>query len=133
MTKRDSPPLAGTPHRPFAVKLRPLLEALSRQDPPPGRLLLVDDRRAPGPPLLPEGTPPGLDGRVELLRRQDEAAGESDILMVSAQSPMQSIIEALEPEAYDFLTKPLDLDAVANRLSHFFVAPEDVVMKSSQS
>ena len=48
--------------------LRPLLEALSRQDPPPGRLLLVDDRRAPGPPLLPEGTPPGLDGRVELLR-----------------------------------------------------------------
>lgn len=46
-------------------------------------------------------------GRVELLRRHDEGAGDSEILMVSAQSPPQSVVEALEPEAYDFLTKPL--------------------------
>jgi len=54
-------PTAGRP------SLRALLEALARQ-PPPGRLLLVDDRRNPGGPLLPEGPPAGLAGRVEVLR-----------------------------------------------------------------
>ncbi|BBL81205.1 haloacid dehalogenase [Rubrobacter xylanophilus] len=49
-------PTAGRP------SLRTLLEALSHQ-PPPGRLIVVDDRREPtGPPL------PGLAGRVEVLR-----------------------------------------------------------------
>jgi hypothetical protein len=46
-----------------------LLRALAAGDgPPPGRILLVDDRRSPDGPLLAEGFPAGLEGRIEVLR-----------------------------------------------------------------
>jgi HAD superfamily hydrolase (TIGR01662 family) len=47
--------------------LRVLLDALVT-DPPPGEVLLVDDRREPEGPLLPDGPPPELAGRVRVLR-----------------------------------------------------------------
>lgn len=48
--------------------LRTLLEALATGSGPlPGRILLVDDRSAPDGPLLPEGPPRRLAGRVEVL------------------------------------------------------------------
>jgi hypothetical protein len=39
----------------------------------PGRVLLVDDRRKPKDPLLPDGLPPRLADRVGVLR--DRASG----------------------------------------------------------
>jgi histidinol-phosphate phosphatase family protein len=49
--------------------LRELLDALSASvGPLPGRVLLVDDRRKPEGPLLPDGPPSRLTTRVEVLR-----------------------------------------------------------------
>jgi HAD superfamily hydrolase (TIGR01662 family) len=49
--------------------LRELLAALAAGSGPlPGRILLVDDRREPEWPLLPEGPPPRLEKRIEVLR-----------------------------------------------------------------
>ncbi|MDP8948723.1 MAG: glycosyltransferase, partial [Actinomycetota bacterium] len=56
-------PTSGRP------SLRALLDALAAGSGPlPGKILLVDDRPAPEAPLLPEGPPPRLAGRVEALR-----------------------------------------------------------------
>ncbi len=53
-------------------------------------------------------------GRVELFRRHsEEDEGDSEVLVVSAGSQYQGIAEALEPEAYDFLTKPLSSKELA--------------------
>jgi hypothetical protein len=49
--------------------LRRLLEALAAGSGPlPGRILLVDDRRSPDGPLLPDGPPSRIADRVEVLR-----------------------------------------------------------------
>jgi DNA-binding NtrC family response regulator len=53
-------------------------------------------------------------GRAEVYRsRGHEDGSEAQILMITAQSEFQSIAEALEPEAFDFLTKPLDPEELA--------------------
>jgi histidinol-phosphate phosphatase family protein len=49
--------------------LATLLTALATADGPlPGEIILVDDRRAPATPLLPEGAPARLASRVRVLR-----------------------------------------------------------------
>jgi histidinol-phosphate phosphatase family protein len=56
-------PTAGRP------ALEELLEALAASTGPlPANVLLVDDRREPGCPLLVDGPPPRLAGRVKVLR-----------------------------------------------------------------
>lgn len=63
-------------------------------------------------------------GRVERYSHQnEEEGGDSDVLIVTSHAELQSIAEALEPEAYDFLTKPLDAAALARLVAEIDRAP----------
>ncbi|MCB1032316.1 MAG: sigma-54-dependent Fis family transcriptional regulator, partial [Acidobacteria bacterium] len=63
-------------------------------------------------------------GRVERYSRQNDGEdGDSEVLIVTAHSELQSIAEALEPEAYDFLTKPLSAAELAKLVEEVEAAP----------
>jgi len=55
---------------------------------------------------------PGMDG-MEVLRRIGEMDGsEVDVIMVTAVNTMKTAIEAMKLGAYDYITKPFDVDEV---------------------
>ena len=54
---------------------------------------------------------PGLDG-VEVLRRIKEINQASSVIMMTAYGAMDTVVEAMKLRAYDYLTKPLDLEKV---------------------
>ena len=63
-------------------------------------------------------------GRVERYSRQNEDEdSDSEVLLVTAHSDLHSIAEALEPEAYDFLTKPLSASELAKMVADADSAP----------
>lgn len=97
---------------------RPRRILLEKAVPPTGRLLVAVKRgeeamALPNEPAYDQAVQeidvPGL-GRVELQRRGD---GDSEILLVSDQSLPEVLTEVLEPEAYDFLTKPMRVEELA--------------------
>lgn len=53
---------------------------------------------------------PGMDG-LELLARLKESV-DADVVVITAYEGMQSAVAAMRAGAYDYLTKPLDLDRV---------------------
>jgi len=53
---------------------------------------------------------PGMDG-LELLRRVREAS-DTQVVVITAFEGMKSAITAMREGAYDYLTKPLDLDHI---------------------
>ena len=53
---------------------------------------------------------PGMDG-LELLRRIREV-GDTQVVVITAFEGMKSAIIAMREGAYDYLTKPLDLDHI---------------------
>jgi len=53
---------------------------------------------------------PGMDG-LELLRRIREA-GDAEVVVITAYEGMRSAVTAMREGAYDYLTKPLDLDRI---------------------
>jgi DNA-binding NtrC family response regulator len=53
---------------------------------------------------------PGMDG-LELLRRIREA-GDAEVVVITAYEGMRSAVTAMREGAYDYLTKPLDLDQI---------------------
>jgi len=53
---------------------------------------------------------PGMDG-LELLRRIREGS-EADVVVITAHESMESAVAAMKAGAYDYLVKPLDLDAI---------------------
>jgi two-component system response regulator HydG len=53
---------------------------------------------------------PGMDG-LELLRRIREAS-DTQVVVITAYEGMKSAITAMREGAYDYLTKPLDLDHI---------------------
>ena len=53
---------------------------------------------------------PGMDG-LELLRRIREAC-DTQVVVITAYEGMKSAITAMREGAYDYLTKPLDLDHI---------------------
>jgi DNA-binding NtrC family response regulator len=57
---------------------------------------------------------PGMSG-IELLERVRERT-EVPVIVMTAFSDMRSAIDAMRKGAYDYLTKPLDLDALDNVL-----------------
>jgi len=70
--------------------------------------------------LLPEFGPaliiadvrmPGMDG-IELLRRVRSVAEDIDFLIITAHEDMETTVAAMKAGAYDYLVKPLDLDAI---------------------
>ncbi len=54
---------------------------------------------------------PGLDG-MEVLRRHAERLEETPVIVVTALGGSKAAIEAMKLGAYDYLTKPFDLDEV---------------------
>lgn len=54
---------------------------------------------------------PGLDG-LELLSKVREAELTTPIVIITAQNTMANAIEAMKRGAYDYVTKPFDIDEV---------------------
>jgi len=54
---------------------------------------------------------PGMDG-LETLRRLRETSGVTEVVMMTAHASVASAVEAMKGGAFDYLTKPLDLDEV---------------------
>jgi two-component system response regulator AtoC len=52
---------------------------------------------------------PGMDG-VEVLRRMRESSPATEVVMMTAHGSVASAVEAMKLGAFDYLTKPLDLD-----------------------
>jgi len=55
---------------------------------------------------------PGLDG-LEILSRLRERRCDTAIIVITAQNTMANAVEAMKRGAFDYLTKPFDLDEVA--------------------
>lgn len=54
---------------------------------------------------------PDLDG-LEVLRQIKESGQTSSVIMMSAYGAMETVLEAIKRGAYDYLTKPVDLEKV---------------------
>ena len=54
---------------------------------------------------------PGMDG-IELLRRVRAAGDDIDVLIITAYEDMATAVTAMKAGAYDYMVKPLDLDAI---------------------
>ena len=52
---------------------------------------------------------PGLDG-LSVLRKLREVSAGTEVVMMTAHSSVASAVEAMKGGAFDYLTKPLDLD-----------------------
>ena len=76
-----------------------------------GEAALREARRAPPDLVLTDLEMPLLGG-AELCRRLHELDPELPVIVVTAHSVMQSVLDSLRAGAEDYLTKPLDCDAV---------------------
>ncbi len=56
---------------------------------------------------------PGLSG-MDVLRRLHDDFPETSVIMVTAVADMATAIEAMQLGAYDYITKPFDLDDVSH-------------------
>ncbi|MFB0526942.1 MAG: sigma-54-dependent transcriptional regulator [bacterium] len=54
---------------------------------------------------------PGMDG-IEVLRRIEQMRENVDVIMITAVNTMKTAIEAMKLGAYDYITKPFDVDEV---------------------
>ena len=54
---------------------------------------------------------PGMDG-IELLRHVRSVAEDVDFLIITAHENMATAVTAMKAGAYDYMVKPLDLDAI---------------------
>ena len=54
---------------------------------------------------------PGLTG-LELLSRFQEECPQTLVVIMTAESSMKNAVEAMKRGAYDYITKPFDLDAL---------------------
>jgi DNA-binding NtrC family response regulator len=84
-------------------------EAFSVQDP-----VLALDLLATRPfdVVLTDLNMPGMSG-TQLCRRISETAPHVPVVLVTAFGSIDSAVDAMRAGAYDFLTKPFDVDAVA--------------------
>jgi two-component system response regulator HydG len=58
---------------------------------------------------------PGLDG-LALLKLVKENYGSIDVVMMTGQATVSTAVEAMRLGAYDYITKPLELDALTSLL-----------------
>jgi DNA-binding NtrC family response regulator len=54
---------------------------------------------------------PGMDG-METLRRLKETSQETSVIIVTAHGSMDSAVEAIKLGAYDYVTKPFDIEKI---------------------
>lgn len=52
---------------------------------------------------------PGMDG-LEVLRRLREASPATEVVMMTADTSAESAVQAMRLGAFDYMTKPLDLN-----------------------
>lgn len=55
---------------------------------------------------------PGIDG-IEVLKRMDHLTKEVVVIVLTASEVVQTAVEAMKLGAYDYITKPFDMDGVA--------------------
>lgn len=82
-------------------------EALSALDKAPFDLVLSDVRM------------PGLSG-LDLLRRLKEEDSSADVILMTAYASTESAIKALKLGAFDYVTKPFQVDELMNIVRHSF-------------
>jgi len=78
---------------------------------PSGAAALEQMQAHPCGVVLTDLSMPGMDG-VELLRQVLEQWPRTSILLLTAYGTVQTAVEALKSGAYDFLTKPVEPDAL---------------------
>ncbi|RMF79175.1 MAG: sigma-54-dependent Fis family transcriptional regulator, partial [Nitrospirae bacterium] len=76
-----------------------------------GEAALAAVAQAPPAAILLDWKLPGLAG-VELLQRLREAVPEAAVVVITAFGDTDTAIQVIEAGAFDYLTKPLDLDTV---------------------
>ena len=68
---------------------------------------------------------PGIDG-IELLKRVKYANPDTEVIMITGHGDMALAIESLKNEATDFITKPINVDALEIALQRVH---EKIIMK----
>ncbi len=72
----------------------------------------MDVYRAQQPPIvLTDIKMPGMDG-IELLRKIKHENPETEVIMITGHGDMDLAIESLKHQATDFITKPINVDAL---------------------
>lgn len=59
---------------------------------------------------------PGMDG-IEVLRHIKEINEDVDVIMITAVKTVKTAIESMKLGAYDYVTKPFDIDEMLNTIS----------------
>jgi PAS domain S-box-containing protein len=129
--REDAPSAGGAPHgrgyRILVVDDTPMnRDTLSRrlerkgyevQAAQGGEEALLALARRPYDLVVLDWTMPGMDG-MEVLRRIRESwtPTELPVIMATAKSDAEDLVEALRAEANDFVTKPLNFDVVHARI-----------------
>ncbi len=62
---------------------------------------------------------PGIDGH-EALRQIKKLKPDLPVIMLTGHGAMPSAMEALATGAYDYLTKPCDIDLLASKIAHAY-------------
>lgn len=65
---------------------------------------------------------PGMDG-VEALERMKEASPDSGVVMMTAYASVETAVRAMKLGAFDYITKPIDIDEVRSVISRFAEKP----------
>jgi len=60
---------------------------------------------------------PGMDG-LELIKVAQKVSPETQIIMLTAYGTVETAVEAMKQGAYDYLTKPVNLDELESRVDH---------------
>ncbi len=68
-------------------------------------------RNASPPMVLTDIKMPGMDG-IELLRRIKEEKPDAEVIMITGHGDLELAIKSLRFEASDFITKPINDDAL---------------------
>ena len=78
------------------------------------------------PIVLTDIKMPGMDG-IELLQRMKEENPDSEVIMITGHGDMELAIQSLKHEATDFITKPINDDALGIALKR---AKERISLKT---
>jgi len=76
-----------------------------------GRQALEKFRRIQAPIVLTDIKMPGMDG-IELLQKIKHENPETEVIMITGHGDMELAIRSLKNEATDFITKPINVDAL---------------------
>lgn len=76
-----------------------------------GRQALEKFRHSQAPIVLTDIKMPGMDG-IELLQKIKHENPETEVIMITGHGDMELAIRSLKNEATDFITKPINVDAL---------------------